>query len=139
MCQFINGLSPDLREVLIRQDYLLQTPVETVVKRIVNLEREREAINHQVGAVKEPQSQQATMDSRIDQKVKEKLKELLRPEDLPVNAAFRRGGKRWAPRRGPKPTDICKACNGHGHWARSCPTLVHLNGKEAGQRSQNQP
>ena len=33
LCQFTNGLNPVLREVLIRQEDLLQTPVETVVKR----------------------------------------------------------------------------------------------------------
>ena len=45
LCQFINGLNPVLREVLIRQDDLLQTPVETVVRRIANLEQEKGAIN----------------------------------------------------------------------------------------------
>lgn len=32
LCQFVNGLSSETKEVLIRQDDLLQTPVETVVK-----------------------------------------------------------------------------------------------------------
>ena len=38
LCQFVNRLRKDLRELLIRQDDLLKTPVETVVKRIATLE-----------------------------------------------------------------------------------------------------
>lgn len=137
LCQFINGLNPDLREVLIRQDDLLTTPVETVVKRIDTLEKERGAIN-QVGAVKQSKLPE-DIEGKIDQKVEEKIRKLLKPEDLPISAAFRRGGRRTAPKRGPKPTDLCRACNGHGHWARNCPTQAPLNGKEAGQRSRDQP
>ena len=40
LCYFINGLKKNLREFLIRQDDLLKTPVETVVKRIATLEGE---------------------------------------------------------------------------------------------------
>lgn len=42
LCYFINGLKKDVRELLIRQDDLLKTPVETVnvVKRIATLEGE---------------------------------------------------------------------------------------------------
>ena len=40
LCQFVNGLRRELREILIRQDDLLKTPVETVVKRIATLEEE---------------------------------------------------------------------------------------------------
>ena len=40
LCQSVNGLRRELREILIRQDHLLKTPVETVVKRIATLEEE---------------------------------------------------------------------------------------------------
>lgn len=40
LCYFINVLKKNLREFLIRQDDLLKTPVETVVKRIATLEGE---------------------------------------------------------------------------------------------------
>ena len=40
LCQFVNGLRGELREILIRQDDLLKTLVETVVKRIATLQEE---------------------------------------------------------------------------------------------------
>jgi len=40
LCQFVNGLKKEQMEILIRQDDLLRTPVETVVKRIATLEEE---------------------------------------------------------------------------------------------------
>ena len=38
LCQFVNGLKKEQKEILIRQDDLLRTSVETVVKRIATLE-----------------------------------------------------------------------------------------------------
>jgi len=42
--QFVNGLKKDQREILIRQDDLLKTPVETIVKRIATLEEESSGV-----------------------------------------------------------------------------------------------
>ena len=42
LCQFINCLDKDLKEVLIRQDDLLERPVETILKRISTRKRNRE-------------------------------------------------------------------------------------------------
>ncbi|XP_048583228.1 uncharacterized protein LOC125556701 [Nematostella vectensis] len=55
LCQFINGLNSKLREILVRQDDLLKTPIETVIKRIANLEEEQRASNPQQvrGAIQE--------------------------------------------------------------------------------------
>lgn len=41
LCQFVYWLKKDLRELLSRQNDLLKTPVETIVKRIATLEEER--------------------------------------------------------------------------------------------------
>ena len=110
LCQFINGLKPDLREILICQDDLLKTPVEKIVKRIANLEQERESCTQQVRATK--QQQVANIDEMVDRVVDQKLKELLKPSELPITAAVQRGGKRNFQRTGPKPTDVCRVCNG---------------------------
>ena len=40
LCIFVNGLRKEQKEILIRQDDLLRTSVETVVKRIATLEEE---------------------------------------------------------------------------------------------------
>ena len=122
---------------MIRQDDLLKTQVETIVKRIANLEQERESCTQQVRATKEQQV--ANIDEMADRVVDQKLKKLLKSSELPITAEVRRGGKRNFQRRGPKPTDVCRVCNGQGHWARSCPNAVHLNGREAGQRPRHQP
>ena len=41
LCQFINGLDKYLKEVLIRQDDLLERPVESILKQISTLEEEQ--------------------------------------------------------------------------------------------------
>ena len=88
LCQFINGPKPDLREVLIRQDNLLKTHVETIVKRLANLEKERESCTQQVRVTKEQQV--ANIDEMVDRVVDQKLKELLKPSELPITTAVRR-------------------------------------------------
>ena len=137
LCQFINGLKKDLRELLIRQDDLLKTPVETVVKRIATLEEESGGVL-KVASVSEASGkvnptgadkQVSEIEEMVNKTVELKLEEF-RSSQGPLSAAVRRGG-RWTGRQrpGPKPTDVCRACNGRGHWARSCPTL---NGRGAG-------
>jgi hypothetical protein len=41
LCQFLNGLGKELREVLIHQDDLLKKSVESVLKQISTLEKEQ--------------------------------------------------------------------------------------------------
>ena len=53
LCQFVNGLEKGLRELLIRQDDLPKTPVETVVKRIVTWEEKSGGVR-KVASVSEP-------------------------------------------------------------------------------------
>lgn len=144
LCQFINGLRKDLREVLIRQDDLLQTSVEVIVKRVSTLEEERDGIQkiRSVQYPEEPPSNSAgpgselgEIDRLVKQRVQEKLDELAKANQTPV-AAVKKGGKRFGKQRaGPKPTDVCRGCNGLGHWARSCPSL---NEQKAGLSPQHQ-
>ena len=144
LCQFVNGLKKDLRELLIRQDDLLKTPVETVVKRIATLEEESGGML-KVASVSEPsgkvnptgaEKQVSEIEEMVNKTVELKLEEF-RSSQGPLSAAVRRGGRRTGRQRpGAKPTDVCRACNGRGHWARSCPTL---NGSGAGQEPRYQP
>ena len=75
---------------MICQDDLLKTQVETIVKRIANLEQERESCTQQMRATKEQQV--ANIDEMADRVVDQKLKELLKPSELPITAEVRRGG-----------------------------------------------
>ena len=72
----------------------------------------------------------------INRTLDQKLAQLGRGSEGPLSAAVRRGGKRTGRQRpGPKPTDVCRVCNGRGHWARSCSTL---NRRGAGQGPRHQ-
>ena len=142
LCQFVNGLNIESREVLIRQDDLLQTPVETIVKRLANLEEERKALKDEgkvsVKGTQVVDKDDSNLDKMVEERIDAKLKELMtnKPRQTPV-AAVRRGGKRVPfQQQGPKPTDVCRACNGRGHWARNCPSL---NVEKAGQGPRYQP
>ena len=79
-----------MREILICQDDLLKTPVETIVKRIANLEQERESSTQQVRAAKEQDLE--NIDEMVDRVVNQKLKELLKPSELPISAAVKLRG-----------------------------------------------
>ena len=73
----------------------------------------------------------------IKRTLEQKLGQLGRGSEGPLSAAVRRGEKRTGRQRpGPKPTDVCRVCNGRGHWARSCPTL---SGRGPGQGPRHQP
>ena len=54
-----------------------------------------------------------------------KLDEILKNQRTLQAATVKKGGERFAgkQRPGPKLSDICRACNGRGHWGRSCPSL----------------
>ena len=146
LCQFINGLDKDLKEVLIRQDDLLKKPVESILKQISTLEEEQgitKRVPVGVQGVRNPgnpvvQQQDPVEGTQQPINVEQKLDEILKNQRTLHAAAVRKGGKRVSGRQrpGPKPTDICRACNGQGHWARSCPSL---NEGGAGRRPQAQP
>lgn len=145
LCQFVNGLKKELREILIRQDDLLKTPVETVVKRIATLEEESGGMlkvasvseSSQVDSPTRANKQASEIEEIVNRTVEEKLEQMSRSSHGPGAAAVRRGGKRSGRQRpGPKSTDVCRACNGLGHWARSCPTL---NERGAGRGPRHQP
>ena len=145
LCQFVNGLGRELREVLIRQDDLLKKPVETVLTQISTLEEEQE-VTKRVSAAQRAEISSNLIDDAVNPKREEdvrpslenKLDEILKNQRTLQAAAVKKGGKRFAGRQrpGPKPSDICRACNGRGHWARSCPSL---NEGGVGRRSPVQP
>ena len=123
LCQFINGLDKDLKEMLIRQDDLLPKPVESVLKQISTLEEEQ-GVNRKVAAAAEMPAErnvrQSDLEGIVKKTVEEKLEEMLKKAAVVKKGGRRVGGKA---RPGPKPTDICRACKGQGHWPRSCPSL----------------
>ena len=116
LCQFVNGLKKDLRELLIRQDDLLKTPVEIVVKRIATLEEESGGVL-QVASVSEPSGKVnptgadkhfSEIEEMVNKTVELKLEEF-RSSQSPLSAAVRRGGKQTGRQRpGAKPTDVCR-------------------------------
>jgi len=100
--QFVNGLRRELREILIRQDDLLKTPVETVVKRIATLKEESCGVL-KVASVSEPSveesptgasKQVSEIEETIKRTLEQKLGQLGRGSEGPLSAAVRRGGKR---------------------------------------------
>ena len=135
----------ELREVLIRQDDLLKKPVETVLTQISTLEEEQE-VTKRVSAAQRTEIPSNRIDDAVNPKMEEdvrpslenKLDEILKNQHTLQAAAVKKGGKRFAGRQrpGPKPSDIGRACNGRGHWARSCPSL---NKGGVGRRPPVQP
>ena len=76
-----------------------------------------------VKQVKKSIQQVSEIEEMVNKTVELKLEEF-RSSQGPLSAAVRRGGRETGRQRpGPKPTDVCRACNGRGHWARSCQTL----------------
>ena len=79
--------------------------------------------------------QVSQIEEMVNKTVKLKVKEF-RSSQGPF-CTIRRGGRRTGrPRPGPKPTDVCRACNGRGHCSRS---FLTLNGSGTGQGTQHQP
>ena len=110
---FVNGLKKDLREILIRQDDLLKTSVETVVKRIASLEEESGGILKVLSVSELSQGNNPTTANKqvseieefVNRIVEKKLERIGRSSQGPSAAAVRRGGKRIRRQRpGPKST-----------------------------------
>ena len=128
LCQFVNGLGRELREVLIRQDDLLKKPVETVLTQISTLEEEQE-VTKRVSAAQRTERLTTLVDEAVNPNMvgevqlslENKLDEILKNQRTLQAAAVKKGGKRFAGRQrlGPKPSDICMACDGRvtGHVA----------------------
>ena len=129
LCQFINGLDKDLKEVLIRQDDLLERPVESILKQISTLEEEQGVTKKVSAAMEMPvykSKEHGDLEDIVQRTVEQKVEEMFK-----MAGVVKKGGKRMGGRvrPGPKPTDICRACKGQGHWALNCPSL---NENEAG-------
>ena len=136
LCQFINGLDKDRKEVLIRQDDLLERPVESILKQISTLEEEQGVTKKVSAAMEMPvykSKEHGDLEEIVQRTVEQKVEEMFK-----MAGVVKKGGKRMGGRvrPGPKPTDICRACKGQGHWARNCPSL---NENEAGPGPRHQP
>ena len=119
--------------------------METVLIQISTLEKEQE-VTKRVSAAQRTEISSNLIDDAVNPNMEEdvrpsqenKLDEILKNQHTLQAAAVKKGGKRFAGRQrpGPKPSDICRACNGLRHWARSCPSL---NEGGVGRRSPVQP
>ena len=66
--------------------------------------------------------QVSEIEEMVNTTVELKLEEF-RSSEGPLSATLRRKGRQTGrQRRGLKPTDVCRASNGRGHWARTCLT-----------------
>ena len=81
LCQFINGLDKDLKEIFIRQDDLLKRPVESVLKQISTLEEEQ-GVNKKVAATTEMPAEnnvrQSDLEGIVKKTVEEKVEEMFK-------------------------------------------------------------
>ena len=117
LCQFINGLDNDLKEVLIRQDDLLEKPKENILKQISTLGEEQGVTKKKVSAAMaisaEKDKEHGGVEDIVQRTVEKKVEEMFQKAAVIKKGRKRVGGRI---RPGPKPTDICKACKGVGHW-----------------------
>lgn len=100
LCQFVNELTKDHRGILTRQDDVMVTPVEIVVKGL--------STRGGVGVVKVTSSSESSggdnptggrnqlgeIEDIVNRKVEQKLAKFSRSSRGPLSAAVRRGGKR---------------------------------------------
>ncbi|CAB3984979.1 Hypothetical predicted protein [Paramuricea clavata] len=119
LCHFINGLDKDLKEVLIRQDDLLERPVESILKQISTLEEEQGVTKKVSAAMEMPvykSKEHGDLEDIVQRTVEQKVEEMFKKA-----AVVKKGGKRMGGRvrPGPEPTDICRACKGQGRWTRN--------------------
>ena len=96
LCQFINGLDKDLKEVLMREDDLLQRPVESVLKEISTLDEEQ-GVNSKVVAALEMLAKrnlrQSDLYGIVKRTVEEKVKEMFKKAAVVKKGGRRVGGK----------------------------------------------
>ena len=101
--------------MLIRQDDLLERPVESILKQISTLEEEQGVTKKVSAAMEMPvykSKEHGDLDDIVQRTVEQKVEEMFKKA-----AVVKKGGKHMGGRvrPGPKPTDICRACKGQGH------------------------
>jgi len=124
LSKFINGLPALQRDVLVRDESVLKSSLDDVIKRLARLEAElgpstvqAQAVSAQLvcdTAATEQSSTTTAVTEAAVQKVSERAK--------PAKAQRRRGALN---------TDICRNCEGRGHWAKDCAS-PRLQGKGVG-------
>ena len=90
LCQFINGLDKDLKEVLIRQDDFLRRPVESILKQISTLEEEQGVTTKVAAAVEVPEergNEHGNLENLVQRRVEQKVEEMIEKA-----AAVKKGG-----------------------------------------------
>ena len=95
LCQFINCLDKDLKEVLIRQDDLLERPVESILKQISTLEEEQGVTKKVSAAMEMPvykSKEHGDLEDIVQNTVEQKVEEMFKKA-----AVVKKGGKHGAP------------------------------------------
>lgn len=124
--QFVNGLDPSVRDVLVCDEEIMAKPMDQVLRRVAGLETERStpAQRPVIAAVAGKAESPDDVSSDIHRMVQEELeKSLALVQGTWISRGRGRGRGRFQGRRGPKPSDICRKCGGKGHWQNKCPSL----------------
>lgn len=113
LSKFINGLSVSQRDTLVRDESVLKSSLDDVIKRLARLEAELRATNVQA----------VSAHSDCDNVSEEQS--VAEDGAVAAGAAVQAVSQRARPakprqRRGALSTDICRNCGGRGHWARDC-------------------
>lgn len=130
--QFINGLEPNVRDVLVCDEDIMDKTMDQVIRRVAGLETERNTpavvqkpvvAASTVGLADNDTPSDVTEIQRIILEEVEKSLALVQGTWIPRGRG--RGRGRYPRRRGsgPKPSDICHKCGGKGHWQSRCPSL----------------
>lgn len=128
--QFINGLDPGVRDVLVCDEDILAKPMDQVLRRVAGLEAERHTPSPRpvVAAVAGDSDSSVEVQPAIQRIIQQEVeKSLALVQGTSATWPYRgraRGRGRFQRRRGgPRPTDICHKCGGKGHWQDKCPSL----------------
>ena len=123
LSKFINGLSTSQREALICDESVLQASLDEVIRRLARLEAELapsqvQAVSTDSTATENSPTSEGTTDATV-QGVSERTQ--------PLNSRRRRGAVN---------SDICRNCQGRGHWAKDCSSpRLQGNGKGLANRA----
>lgn len=134
--QFINGLDPSIRDILVCDEDILAKTMDQVLRRVAGLEAERNTpIQRPVVAAMAGKTEldnpgetgevsTSTEIQRIVQQEVEKSIALVQGTWSYRGRGTGRGRGKFQRRRGgPRPTDVCRKCGGKGHWQDKCPSL----------------
>lgn len=132
--QFINGLEPGVRDILVCDEDIMSKTMDQVLRRVASLEAERSTVQRPVVAAIAGNSgnpgdgtSQAEIQKIIQEEVEKSVDRFALVQGTWIPRGRGRGRGRFQRFRGrgggPKPSDVCHKCGGKGHWQGRCPSL----------------